>query len=171
MIDLKQVNVAVVVASDSRSRGERRDETGPAARAALSAVGVENVLVKIVPDEKERLKETLTVLAQNPDISLILTAGGTGLAPRDVTPEATLSVVERIVPGIPELLRHESLRITPKAALSRGVAGVLNRTLIINLPGSPKAVAESVAILTPLLAHALETVLGLATECATSITS
>ncbi len=161
------MGVAVVIASDSRSSGERADLTGPAAVSALKGIGIDTVVVEVVQDELAALADRLTILSDNPDIQLIFTCGGTGLAPRDVTPEATSLVIEKEVPGIPEMIRQKSLEITPKAALSRAVAGIRNRTLIVNLPGSPKAVVETIGFLAPLLPHAMETVAGLAVECAT----
>ena len=156
---------AIVVASDSRSSSRRRDETGPAARQCLTALGVDAAEVRVVPDEQIAIEDALRDLAGKNDITLILTAGGTGLSPRDVTPEATLEVIERLVPGIPEMLRQKSMAVTPRAALSRGVAGILNRTLIINLPGSPNAVRETIAFLAPILPHALQSVCGEVVEC------
>jgi molybdopterin adenylyltransferase len=160
-----EIRAAVLIASDSRSAGERKDLVGPAAVAALGRIDVATDSVEIVPDDEETIARRLRILSLKEDISLILTSGGTGLSPRDVTPEATRRVVEKEVPGIPEMLRQKSAALTPMAALSRGVAGVLNRTLIINLPGSPKAVTESIAFLAPLLPHAVETLQGRAEEC------
>ncbi len=161
------VIAAVLVASDTRSTGKNRDLTGPAAREALAEIGIGVVEISVIADDIGSISEQLSAWTDRPDIALILTAGGTGLTPRDVTPEATKMVIEKDAPGIAEMLRAESLRITPHAALSRGVAGVRNKTLIINLPGSPKAVAESIGFLAPILSHALETVTGRAVECAT----
>jgi molybdopterin adenylyltransferase len=157
---------AIIVASDSRSAGDRQDLTGPAARDALEEIGIGVAEVRIVPDEVDGLAQNIAELADNEQIHLILTAGGTGLTPRDVTPEATKRVIERDVPGISELLRAKSLEITPHAVLSRGMAGIRNRALIINLPGSPKAVKESIGFLARVLPHAIETVAGRAVECA-----
>ncbi|MDJ0763960.1 MAG: MogA/MoaB family molybdenum cofactor biosynthesis protein [Myxococcota bacterium] len=157
---------AVLVASDSRSSKARAEHSGPAAQDALEALGIGVVEVAVIPDEVDLISQQLNKWAETEGIYLILTSGGTGLSPRDVTPEATRSVIEKEVPGIPELLRAKSLAITPHAALSRGIAGVINNTLIINLPGSPKAVRESISFLAPLLPHALETVAGRAVECA-----
>ena len=156
---------AVIVASDSRSDGRREDLTGPAAVAALEALGIGTVRISVVPDEIDSLADEMIEWCDRDDVLLVLTCGGTGLAPRDVTPEATLEVVERAVPGIGQLLRQKSLEITPHAALSRGIAGIRNGTLIINLPGSPKAVTESIGFLAPILPHAIETISGRATEC------
>jgi len=156
----------VLVASDSRSAGRNADLAGPAAVAALADLGIGVIDVAVVPDDHRAIADQLIAWCEREDVALVLTAGGTGLAPRDVTPEATLDVIERQAPGIPELLRAESLKITPHAALSRAVAGVRNRTLIINLPGSPKGVKESIGFLARVLPHALETVSGRAVECA-----
>ena len=161
-----KMRAAVVIASESRSAGVRDDRSGPAAKRALEAIGIEVAAVCVVPDDLEALAAKLTALSSDEGTALVLTSGGTGLSPRDVTPEATRRVIDREVPGIPEMLRMKSLSITPNAALSRAVAGIRNRTLIINLPGSPKAVAESIGFLAPLLPHALETVTGRAVECA-----
>ena len=157
---------AVVVASDSRSDGRREDLTGPAAEEALNELGVGVIEVAVVPDERAALAAKLIELADRGDVLLILTAGGTGLAPRDVTPEATRDVIDRDAPGIAELIRMRSLEVTPHAALSRAIAGIRGKTLIVNMPGSPKAVKESIGFLAPVLPHALETVSGRAVECA-----
>lgn len=162
----KRYLACVLVASDSRSAKQRAEHSGPAAQEALEGVGIDVVEIAVVPDEVEPLAQKMREWARRDDIRLVVTSGGTGLAPRDVTPEATAAVIEREVPGIAEMLRAKSLEITPHAALSRAIAGVVNRTLIINLPGSPKAVKESVQFLAPLLPHALETVGGEAVECA-----
>jgi molybdopterin adenylyltransferase len=159
---------AVLVASDSRSAKNRAELSGPAAAEALEQLGVGVVEVAVVPDDVDLLAQKLREWIDRDDIALILTSGGTGLAPRDVTPEATRRVIEREAPGIPEMLRAKSLQITPHAALSRAVAGVANRTLVINLPGSPKAVKESIGFLAATLPHALETVTGRAVECGRS---
>jgi molybdenum cofactor synthesis domain-containing protein len=157
---------AVLVASDSRSDGRREDLTGPAAREALAAIGLDVVEVAVVPDERDALAAKLREWCDRDDVLLVLTAGGTGLGPRDVTPEATRAVIERDAPGLAELIRLRSLEVTPHASLSRGIAGVRGATLIVNLPGSPKAVREAIGFLAPALPHALETVSGRAVECA-----
>jgi molybdenum cofactor synthesis domain-containing protein len=157
---------AVLVASDSRSGGRREDLTGPAAQEALAEIGLDVVEVAVVPDEHDALKARLIEWCERGDVLLILTAGGTGLGPRDVTPEATRAVIERDAPGLAELIRLRSLEITPHASLSRGIAGVRGQTLIVNLPGSPKAVREAIGFLAPALPHAIETVSGRAVECA-----
>lgn len=157
---------AVLVASDSRSAGQRVDLAGPAAAEALAEIGIGVAEIAVVPDEVGPIAEQLRAWSARGDILLVITSGGTGLGPRDVTPEATRSVIEREAPGIAEIVRLRGLGITPHAALSRGIAGVRGRTLIVNLAGSPKAVREGVGFLAPILPHALETVSGRAVECA-----
>ena len=157
---------AVLGASDSRSDGRREDLTGPAARAALEEFGLGVLEVQVVPDDLEELADKMIEWSDRDDVLLIVTCGGTGLSPRDVTPEATLAIVERAVPGIPQLIRAKSMEITPHGALSRGIAGIRNGSLIINLPGSPRAVVETIGFLKPVLTHAIETVSGRAVECA-----
>ena len=149
--------VGVITASDKSSRGEREDLSGPAIRAMVQDAGGTVLRYLVLPDEAELLTETLRAWADAGDLDVLFTTGGTGLSPRDVTPEATLAVLHREVPGIAEALRVESLKKTPMAMLSRAVAGVRGRTLIINLPGSPKAVRECLEVLSPVLPHALET--------------
>jgi len=162
---LNGVRAAVITISDKGAAGAREDKSGPALLEALrGAAQVTEQLV--IPDEFEQIKAELTRLADAGKVDLILTTGGTGLAPRDVTPEATLAVVERLVPGIPEAMRAESRKITDRAMLSRAQAGVRGRTLIVNLPGSPKAAVECLQVLLPTLGHAVETLRGEAYECA-----
>ena len=151
---------AVITASDACSRGEREDSSGAALMELLEASGAEVVEKRILSDELEPLVQALTDLAARNDINLILTTGGTGLGPRDNTPEATLQVIEREAPGIAEAIRAESLKVTPMAMISRGVAGVASGTLIVNFPGSPKAVRESFAVIKPVLAHAVDLLAG-----------
>ncbi len=157
---------AILVASDSRSDGSREDLTGPAAREALEAIGFGVVVLEVVQDEIGPLADKMVEWCDRDDINLVLTCGGTGLTPRDVTPEATLEIVERAVPGIPQMLRQRGMDITPHAALSRGLAGIRNNTLIINLPGSPRAVLESIEFLASILPHALESIMDHTVECA-----
>jgi selenium metabolism protein YedF len=158
--------MALLVLSDSRSAGQRADTVIPTCRDAVAGSSLELASAKIIPDDRETIVAELRALVQSGDVALILTAGGTGLAPRDNAPEATRDVIERPASGFAELLRMQGMTHTPKAALSRGIAGVAGRTLIINLPGSPKAVREGIAALLPILPHALETLLGMASECA-----
>ena len=144
---------AVVTISDACSRGEREDTSGAALQELLARLA-DVVETRIIPDDRPRIEETLRALAAA-GLDLVLTTGGTGLGPRDVTPEATLAVVERIVPGLAEAMRQDSLKKTAHAMLSRGTAGVRGRTLIINLPGSPRAVRECFAVIAPVLTHAV----------------
>ena len=156
---------AVLTISDSGSRGERQDLSGPAIVESLDTLSTV-VWTGMVPDNREQIAACLRQLADENKAELILTTGGTGLAPRDVTPEATLEVAEKLVPGIAEAMRAESMRITSRGMLSRGIAAVRGRSLIINLPGSPKAVRECLHAILPALPHAVETLCGLARECA-----
>lgn len=154
------IRAAVITASDACSRGEREDASGAALVELLEAFGAEVVEKRILSDDLAPLVQTLETIAQRSDVNLILTTGGTGLGPRDNTPEATLKVIEREVPGIAEAIRAESLKITPMAMISRGVAGVALGTLVINFPGSPKAVRESFGVIKPVLAHAVDLLAG-----------
>jgi molybdopterin adenylyltransferase len=156
------IRLAIVTVSDKSFRGERDDAGGPAIREALAADGVEftEVEYRIVPDEEQLIGEALFHLSERPDVDLILTTGGTGLAPRDVTPQITLHSIEYEVPGIAEAMRAASLRVTPMGMLSRAVAGVRKRTLIVNLPGNPKAVRENLAAISAALTHAIDTLRG-----------
>ncbi len=156
------IRVAIVTVSDKSSRGEREDRGGPAIRDTLSAEGVDfhEIDYRLVPDETRQIADALEELCQRDDVDLVLTTGGTGLAPRDVTPQATLGVVDYEVPGIAEAMRIESLKVTPAGMLSRAVAGVLHRTLIVNLPGNPKAVHENLHAIVAALPHAISTLQG-----------
>jgi molybdopterin adenylyltransferase len=154
------IRAAVITASDACSRGEREDTSGAALVELLEESGAEVVEKRILSDDLAPLVQTLETIARRSDVNLILTTGGTGLGPRDNTPEATLQVIEREVPGIAEAIRAESLKVTPMAMISRGVAGVASGTLIINFPGSPKAVRESFAVIKPVLAHAADLLAG-----------
>jgi molybdopterin adenylyltransferase len=160
--------VGILTVSDKGWSGERRDISGEVIRETLSALDVRVVSYAIVPDEKRLIAERLVEWADKDGIDVIITTGGTGLSPRDVTPEATLSVVDRLVPGFAEAMRAESLRKTPMAMLSRAVAGTRKGCLIINLPGSPKAVRECLEPILQVLPHAVETLKGQAGECAAS---
>jgi molybdopterin adenylyltransferase len=151
--------------SDSRSTGERMDTVGPMLTRELENLGAVIKSPVIIPDEKEILKKTLVRLADEDEIGLIITTGGTGLAPRDITPDATREVISREVPGISELMRYEGGKQTIKAYLSRGVAGIRGRSLIVNIPGSERGAMQSLASILPLLPHALETIRGEAHEC------
>lgn len=158
--------IGIVTASDKGSRGERIDESGQLIKLIMIENGYEVVEVMIVPDERTIISKELIRMSDESKYDLILTTGGTGFSPRDWTPEATLDVVHRLTPGIPEAMRSYSLTITPKAMLSRSVAGIRNQTLIINLPGSPKAVKENLEVLLPALKHGLDILVGKSGECA-----
>jgi molybdopterin adenylyltransferase len=159
------IRVGILTASDKGSRGERIDESGKVIEEILRQIEAEVVNYTIVPDERGVISAKLKELADEMKIDLILTTGGTGFSPRDITPEATLDVIERQIPGIPEAMRLKSLEISPRAMLSRAVAGIRNRTIIINLPGSPKAVKECLEIVLPVLPHAVQILKGEANEC------
>ena len=147
---------AVITISDKGYRGERVDTSGPNLVQILKDKGFDVVYTSMIPDEKEMIKAELRKCADELGIALVLTTGGTGFSPRDITPEATMEVVERPTPGIPEAMRAESMRITPKGCLSRSAAGIRKRTLIINLPGSKKASAENILAVIDPVAHGLD---------------
>ena len=151
---------AVITISDKGARGARVDTSGPAICAILENKGWKIVYTNIIPDEKEQIIAELVKCADDMKIGLVLTTGGTGFSPRDITPEATLEVVERRTPGIPEAMRAESLRITPKGCLSRSEAGIRGSTLIINLPGSEKAAKENLMAVIDVVDHGLEMLQG-----------
>ena len=147
---------AVITVSDKGFRGEREDTSGPNLVQILRAKGLQVTYTAIVPDEREAIKAELVKCADELHIALVLTTGGTGFSPRDITPEATAEILERPTPGIPEAMRAESMRITPKGCLSRSTAGIRGRTLIINLPGSKKASQENIlAVIDPVI-HGLD---------------
>ena len=147
---------AVITVSDKGYRGEREDTSGPNLVKILTEKGFEVIYASIVPDEPDMIKEQLVKCADELKIALVLTTGGTGFSPRDITPEATMEVVERLTPGIPEAMRAESMKITPKGCLSRSAAGIRGRSLIINLPGSKKASAENILAVIDPVAHGLD---------------
>ena len=156
----------VLTASDAGSRGEREDLSGPAAEKLLRDAGYEIVGYAMLPDERDQLAAKMRSVADGDLADLLVTTGGTGFSPRDCTPEATADVTERAVPGIPEAMRQFSLQLTPRAMLSRAAAGIRKGTLIVNLPGSPKAVAECLEYILPALEHGLEILRGTASNCA-----
>jgi len=158
------MTACVLTMSDRASSGKREDESGPVIREMLARAGVRVAHSEIVPDEKDLIKERLIEYSGRVDI--IITTGGTGLAPRDVTPEATREAIEREVPGLAEAMRAASLRKTPRGMLSRAVAGIRGKTLIINLPGSPKAVRENLEAVLEVIPHAVEKIKGSEEECA-----
>ena len=157
---------AIKTASDSGYRGEREDLSGPAIKEILEREGYEVISMDILPDDQVMLAGKLQEIADSEKAELILTTGGTGFSERDVIPEATEEVIERKVPGIPEAIRAYSMTITKRAMLSRATAGIRGKTLIINLPGSPKAVRESLEYIIDALAHGLEILSGEARDCA-----
>jgi molybdopterin adenylyltransferase len=149
------IRAVVITVSDASSRGQRKDESGELLAKLLRDIRAEVVASKILSDDLEPLTNALREFADWRHVNLILTTGGTGLGPRDNTPEATMAVIEKQVPGLVEAMRIETLKLTPMAMLSRGVCGVRSGTLIINLPGSPKGVRESFAVIAPVLNHAI----------------
>ena len=151
--------VAVLTISDKCSRGEREDKSGAAVQELLKQVPWEVVKYEIIPDEPDMIKERLIYYSDNLKVDLVLTNGGTGFTKRDLTPEATREVIEREVPGIPEAMRVECLKITKRAMLSRAIAGIRCRTLIINLPGSTKGAKESLEAILDTLPHGLDMIL------------
>lgn len=159
--------IAVMCVSDRSSRGEREDLSGSVISRELSDIAVTDEYI-CVPDERDIIEKELTRLCEK-DISAVFTTGGTGLAPRDVTPEATLAVAEKTVPGIAEGIRAKSLEITDKAMLSRGVSVIRNNVLIVNLPGSPKAVKECVSFIRGILPHAFDLLKGKVSDCGSPV--
>ena len=157
---------AIITLSDSGYRGEREDKSGPVIREILEKEGYEITFTELLPDDRAMIAGKLQEIADSGSTDLILTTGGTGFSQRDVTPEATEEVIQRRVPGIPEAMRAYSMTITKRAMLSRATAGIRGTTLIINLPGSPKAVRESLEYIIGALDHGLEILSGEATDCA-----
>ncbi len=157
------ITVAVLTLSDKGSRGKRKDRSGPLIEKMIQEMKGEVVSYDILPDEKNRIKRKMLSLCNKVDI--ILTTGGTGISPRDVTPEATRDIITYTIPGITEAMRLEGLKKTPYAMISRAVAGVRGKTLIINLPGSPAAVRENLEVVLPVLPHAVEKLKGSKKAC------
>lgn len=157
------MRAAILTISDKGSRGEREDKSGAAIRKIIEEMGGEIVEHAVVPDERDEIERALRRMAGAAD--LVLTTGGTGIAPRDVTPEATRAVIEKELPGITEIMRLKSSEVAPTAMLSRAVAGTLGSALIVNLPGSPKAVRECLSFIKPAIPHALELLRGEGGEC------
>jgi molybdenum cofactor synthesis domain-containing protein len=158
--DLKKPRVALVTVSDSVSRGQRQDRSGPELAERCRALGWQVVSSEALSDDREALEKRLAALADSDSIDLVLTTGGTGVGPRDTTPEATAAVCEKLLPGLGELMREKGRQKNPRAALSRSVAGVRKRALIVNLPGSPRGAVESLDAVADLLPHAVEVLRG-----------
>lgn len=160
------LTAGILTVSDKGWLGQRHDESGQVIKEYLGRLPARVIKYEIVPDEKEIISARLKEWVDEAGLDLIITTGGTGLSPRDVTPEATLEVVNKVVPGLAEAMRVETMKITPQAILSRAVAGMRDKSLIINLPGSPKGVRECLEVILPVLPHALEVIKGEAVECA-----
>ena len=159
------IRAAIITLSDKGAAGERVDESGRLIREILAGADVTVSHAEILPDEKDLIVDALTRLAGSCAIDLIITTGGTGVSPRDVTPEATREVIDRELPGMAEAMRAESLKKTPHAMISRAVVGIRRQTLIVNLPGSPRAVRENLSVILPALSHAIEKIRGDRSEC------
>jgi molybdopterin adenylyltransferase len=155
-----QIHAVIITASDACSRGEREDKSGELLIQLLTEMGAHIVAKEILSDDLEPLADKLREYADRPQVNLIITTGGTGFGLRDNTPEATLRVIERAAPGLVEAMRVQTLKNTPMAMISRGVSGIRSSTLIVNLPGSPKAVRESFEVIKPVLGHAIDLLAG-----------
>ena len=162
---MTNIRVAILTLSDKGARGERVDESGPALMAWLSERGAHTTAARVIPDEHDLIVTVLAEWADADLADLILTTGGTGVSPRDVTPEATMRVTDRLIPGIGELMRLRSLEKTPMATLSRAVAGIRGMSLIINLPGSPKGAVENLQAVWQVIGHAVEKIRGDQQDC------
>jgi molybdopterin adenylyltransferase len=162
--DILMVNVGILTISDKGSQGQRHDRSGEVVREGLSQIESTIIKYEVIPDEQEAIAGKLAEWADGGTVDVILTTGGTGLGRRDVTPEATLSVIDKAVPGFAEAMRLKSLEKTPMAVLSRATAGIRGQCLIINLPGSPKAVEECLEVVLPAIPHAVEIIKGEVTE-------
>lgn len=163
------MRVAIITSSDSGAKGIREDKSGPLIQKIVEGLGAQVVSYTLLPDEREQLSRTMAEIADKGQADLILTTGGTGFSVRDCMPEATLDVVERRVPGIPEAMRAYSMQFTGRAMLSRAMAGIRKRTLIVNLPGSPKAVNETLEYIYPQLVHGVDILTGAAFDCAGAV--
>jgi len=157
---MTQIHAVIITASDACARGEREDKSGEFLVQLLTELGAHIVAKEIMSDDLEPLSDKLREYADRPDVNLIVTTGGTGFGPRDHTPEATLQVIERAAPGLAEAMRIETLKNTPMAMISRGVSGIRSAALIVNLPGSPKAVRESFEVIRPVLNHVIDLLAG-----------
>lgn len=157
--------VGIITASDKGSKGEREDLSGRLIQTLIEEKGYRVHRYVVLPDDEEALAKEMLYMADELQLNLILTTGGTGFSQRDITPEATLKVITRQAPGISEAMRYNSLQITPKAMLSRGISGIRGKTLIVNLPGSPKAVKESLGFIIDTLHHGIQILVGDTSEC------
>lgn len=160
------ITVGILTLSDKGARGEREDLSGVEIKRLVTEIPAEVKAYEVIPDEKYLIKDKLIEYADGLGLDVIITTGGTGVSPRDVTPDATLEVIDKEIPGMAEVMRSESLKKTPRAMISRAVVGLRGRTLIINLPGSPKGVRENLSAILPAISHAVEKIKGDPSECA-----
>jgi len=158
------IRSVIITVSDKGSKGEREDKSGQVIKEMITEIDGDIVDYKIIPDERAIIKEEMKIIADSDKADLVLTTGGTGFAERDITPEATAEIIEKEVPGIPEKMRMDTVKITPMAALSRAKAGIRGKTLIVNLPGSPKAVRECLESIIDILPHGVDILRGNVTE-------
>ncbi len=162
-------NAGIITVSDKGSQGKREDKSGPAIAEMLAGVAIKIKHTLLIPDEIDQIQQAIIQLADVEELDVILTTGGTGVSPRDLTPDATLNVIDKEVPGMAEAMRIASSKLTPHAMISRAVVGIRGRCLIINLPGSPKGATENLASILPALQHAVEKIKGDDRDCATSL--
>ena len=162
-------HAGIITVSDKGSQGKREDKSGPAIAEMLAGVAINLKYSLLIPDEIDQIQQAIIQLADVEELDVILTTGGTGVSPRDLTPDATLKVIDKEVPGMAEAMRIASSKITPHAMISRAVVGIRGRCLIINLPGSPKGAKENLAAILPALQHAVEKIKGDDRDCATSL--
>jgi molybdenum cofactor synthesis domain len=163
------IRTGIITVSDRSSQGIRKDSSGPALATMLVDADIEVCKSLVIPDEKDQIKEAIIKYSDVENFDLILTTGGTGVSPRDVTPDATLEVIDKQIPGVAEAMRHQSMNITPYAMISRAIAGIRGHCLIVNLPGSPKGAQENLAVILPALKHAIEKIKGDNTECGSPV--
>jgi molybdopterin adenylyltransferase len=162
------LSAGIITVSDKGSQGKREDKSGPAIAEMLAGAAIQVTKTLIVPDEMDQISQAIITFADVDHLDLILTTGGTGVSPRDLTPDATLQVIDKAIPGMAEAMRYASMKITPHAMISRAVAGIRGHSLIINLPGSPKGAKENLTVVLPALQHAIEKIKGDDRDCAVS---